>query len=144
MRKWLLILVVALNFKTSVKAQAVNADTAKLKLTKSQLTYYAISRSAEDSTRSIFNFKAAPLYVRATPFAIYTGAGNPRDRISQIIEIGKTFNVIDLGVAVGRNSLRPDTSLFLEGRVTMDVANYGIIANEMTIGAGRVFDKKGS
>lgn len=26
----------------------------------------------------------------------------------------------------------------------MDVANYGIFANEMTIGAGRIFDKQGS
>ena len=78
------------------------------------------------------------------PFSIYTGAGKPADRIAQSVEIGKSFNVIDLGVAVGRNSLRPDSTLFIEGRVTMDVANYGVFANEMTIGAGRVFDARGS
>lgn len=103
-----------------------------------------MSRSSEDSTRSVFNVKAAPWYVRATPLLIYTGAGNPRDRIAQSVEVGKSFNVIDLGVAFGRNSLRPDSTLFLEGRVTMDVANYGVFANEMTIGAGHVFDKAGS
>lgn len=139
-----LVLVAGLFFSENLLAQSAKSDTTKKQPSKGQQTYYAISRSSEDSTRSLFNFKAAPIYFRATPFSIYTGAGNPRDRIAQSIEIGKSFNVIDLGVAFGRNSLRPDTSLFLEGRVTMDVANYGIFANEMTIGAGRVFDKQGS
>jgi len=97
-----------------------------------------------DSAKSVFNFKKAPWYARSMPFAIYTGAGKTSDRVAQAIEIGKTFHVIDLGIAFGRNSLRPDTTLFIEGRVTMDVANYGIFANEMSIGAGRVFDSKGS
>lgn len=119
-------------------------DTTQTAQKRNLQTYYSVSRSSEDSTRSIFNFKAAPIYVRTLPFSIYTGAGSPRDRIAQNIEIGKSFNVLDLGIAFGRNSLRPDTTLFLEGRVTMDVANYGIFANEMTIGAGRVFDKQGS
>ncbi|MBD2751972.1 hypothetical protein [Spirosoma validum] len=128
----------------TLRAQSAKTDTTNKQPDKAQQSYYLISRSSEDSTRSIFNFKAAPIYVRTTPFSVYTGAGNPRDRIAQSIEIGKSFNVIDLGIAFGRNSLRPDTSLFLEGRVTMDVANYGIFSNEMTIGAGRVFDKQGS
>jgi len=97
-----------------------------------------------DTTQSPFNFRLAPWYVRSTPFSIYTGAGKTSDRVAQSIEIGKSFNVIDLGIAFGRNSLRPDTTLFLEGRVTMDVANYGIFSNEMTLGAGRVFDRQGS
>ena len=103
--------------------------------------------TASDSTmnaKDVFNFKEAPWYVRAMPFSIYTGAGKPKDRIAQTIEVGKSFNVIDLGVAFGRSSLRPDTTFLLEGRVTMDVANYGIFANEMTIGAGKLFDKPGS
>jgi len=137
-----MILIPCLIFSTNLMAQSAQTDTTPKQ--KGQQTYYLISRSSEDSTRSIFNFKAAPIYVRTTPFSIYTGAGNPRDRIAQNIEVGKSFDVIDLGIAFGRNSLRPDTSLFLEGRVTMDVANYGIFANEMTIGAGRVFDKQGS
>lgn len=130
---------------TVLLAQSGSAtDTVQTRARRNQLTYYAISRSSEDSTRSVFNFKAAPWYVRASPFSIYTGAGNRSDRIAQWIEVGKSFNVIDLGVAVGRTSLRPDSTLFLEGRVTMDVANYGVFANEMTIGAGRLFDAQGS
>ena len=140
----LLTLLMFLMSGAVLLAQSAKTDTTHKQPDKVVQSYYLISRSSEDSSRSIFNFKAAPIYVRATPFSIYTGAGNPRDRIAQSIEIGKSFNVIDLGVAFGRNSLRSDSTLFLEGRVTMDVANYGIFANEMTIGAGRVFDKQGS
>ena len=119
-------------------------DSLKTRAARNQQTYRSISRSSEDSTRSVFNVKAAPWYVRASPLMIYTGAGVPKDRIAQSIEIGKSFNVLDLGIALGRNSLRPDSTLFLEGRLTMDVANYGVFANEMAIGAGRVFDQSGS
>ncbi|MDB5241794.1 MAG: hypothetical protein JWP57_2419 [Spirosoma sp.] len=120
------------------------ADSTKTRAARNQQTYRSISRSSEDSTRSVFNVKAAPWYVRTTPLLIYTGAGKPRDRIAQSLEIGKSFNVIDLGIALGRNALRLDSSLFVEGRLTMDVANYGVFANEMSIGAGRVFDHSGS
>ena len=143
-RLQILTLIVFLAFSPALLAQSAAKDSTQNQPNKGQQTYHSISRSSEDSSRSIFNFKAAPIYVRTTPFSVYTGAGAPKDRIAQSIEIGKSFNVIDLGVAFGRNSLRPDTSLFLEARVTMDVANYGIFANEMTIGAGRVFDKQGS
>gem|GEM_PF-1196868 len=142
-RLWILLVLMLTSLGIDVLAQAP-ADTVKSRAAQNEMTYRTISRSPEDSTRSVFNFKAAPWYVRAMPFSIYTGAGKPKDRISQSIEIGKTFNVIDLGIAVGRNSLRPDSTLFVEGRVTMDVANYGVFANEMTIGAGRVFDQQGS
>lgn len=140
----LFTLFIFLFFGKLLNAQSTRPDTAISRQDRYDQAYHSITRSTEDSTRSIFNFKAAPLYVRVMPFSIYTGAGSPQDRIAQTIEIGKSFNVIDLGIAFGRNSLRPDTTLFLEGRVTMDVANYGIFANEMTIGAGRVFDKQGS
>ncbi|MFD2573416.1 hypothetical protein ACFSUS_22435 [Spirosoma soli] len=119
-------------------------DSTQTRASRNQQTYRSLSRSSQDTTQSVFNFKAAPWYVRAMPFSIYTGAGKPRDRIAQTIEVGKSFDVIDLGITFGRSSLRPDSTLFLEGRVTMDVANYGIFANEMTIGAGRQFDKQGS
>ena len=95
---------------------------------------------ATDSTKQSFKFKEMPWYVRGMPFSIYTGAGKTNDRVAQYIEIGKSFNVIDLGVAVGRNALRPDTTFFAEGKVTMDVCNFGIFANEMTIGAGKLFN----
>ncbi|MEZ0542409.1 hypothetical protein [Fibrella arboris] len=140
-----LFLLLVLTYWVEVSCQAQSGvDSTSTRTARNQQTYQSISRSSEDSTKSVFNFKAAPWYGRANPLLIYTGLGAVRDRISQSVEIGKSFNVIDLGVAVGRNSLRPDSTMFLEGRVTMDVANYGVFANEMTIGAGRVFDKAGS
>ncbi|GAB3561920.1 hypothetical protein GCM10027578_03460 [Spirosoma luteolum] len=99
---------------------------------------------AADTTRSPFNLKQAPWYARSLPFGIYTGAGKLADRAAQSVEVGKSFNVIDLGVAAGRSTFRPDTTFFLEGRVTMDVGNYGPFASEMTLGAGRLFDSQGS
>lgn len=138
------LLLLFLTTLSSVRAQSLPIDSSQTRAVRNQNTYRVLTRSQEDSTRSVFNVKAAPWYLRALPFCIYTGAGKPNDRIAQYIEIGKTFNVIDLGLAFGRNTLRPDSTLFLEGRVTMDVANYGIFANEMTIGAGRVFDSPGS
>lgn len=110
----------------------------------SQTTTSPSQAPAEDSLKLGLKWKNAPIYVRSMPFAIYTGAGKLSDRVAQNIEIGKSFNIVDLGIAYGRNSLRPDTTSFLEARVTMDVCNMGIFANEMTIGAGKLFDSQGS
>lgn len=106
--------------------------------------FHPCNAQSDSTGNQSYNFKKAPWYFRSTPFAIYTGAGKLNDKITQNFEIGKSFNVIDFGIALGRNSLRPDTTMFLEGKVTMDVGNYGIFANEMTIGAGKVFDSQGS
>ncbi len=110
------------------------------------LQYISFSQNSikDDSLKIGLKWKNAPFYARLSPLAVYTGPGKYVDRLSQNIEIGKSFDIIDLGVSVGRNSFRPDSTLFLEGKVTMDVGNIDIFASEMTIGGGRVFDKKGS
>ena len=86
------------------------------------------------------------IYGRVTPLCIYTGADYLKDKISQNVEIGKSFGIIDLGVAVGRNALRRDTAhngtTFAEAKLTMEIAQYGIFSNEMIVGAGYVFDSK--
>lgn len=98
-----------------------------------------------DSSKIGLTFNTAPWYIRTMPISLYTGTtGKYADRIAQYVEVGKSFRVIDLGLAIGRASLRPDTSFFAEAKVTMDVCNYGIFANEMTIGAGKLFDNNNS
>ncbi len=98
-----------------------------------------------DSSKIGLTFNTAPWYARTMPISMYTGTtGKYADRIAQYVEVGKSFRVIDLGLAIGRASLRPDTTLFAEAKVTMDVCNYGIFANEMTIGAGKLFDNNSS
>lgn len=81
-------------------------------------------------------------YVRSMPYAIYTGAGYQKDRVSQNIEVGKSFGPIDVGVAVGRISLRPDSTMYVQSRFTMDACQYGIFSNEFSVGAGYVFNSK--
>jgi len=86
------------------------------------------------------------IYFRAMPLGIYTGAGYLQDRITQNIEVGKSFGMIDAGIAYGQTALRKDTAgngtNYLEAKITMDVCQYGIFSNEMTIGAGGVIDSK--
>ena len=87
-----LSIILALAFGSEIVAQSVPEETTGKQATAGQIIYRSVSRSAEDSTRSVFNFKAAPLYVRSTPFSIYTGAGNPQGsycaeyRTGQIIQ----------------------------------------------------------
>jgi hypothetical protein len=82
------------------------------------------------------------IYVRGMPLCVYTGAGYLKDKINQNIEFGKSIGICDVGMAVGRTALRRDTAhdatTYYEARVTMEIAQYGIIANEMVIGAGYV------
>ena len=106
---------------------------------------FLFAQQTTDSTKIGLTFNTAPWYVRAMPIAVYTGVtGKYADRIPQYLEIGKSFRVIDLGLAIGRASQRSDSTLFAEAKVTMDVCNYGIFSNEMTIGAGKLFDNNGS
>jgi hypothetical protein len=84
------------------------------------------------------------IYMRASPLCIYTGADYLKDKISQNIELGKSFGIMDVGVALGRNALRRDTAhngtTYMEAKVSMTIAQYGIFSNEMVVGAGYVFN----
>jgi hypothetical protein len=71
---------------------------------------------------------------------MYTNAGKYPDRVSQNIEFGKSFEVLDIGLALGRNSLRPDTTTYLQARLTMDACQSGIFGNEVSIGVGKIFN----
>ncbi|HVD99780.1 MAG TPA: hypothetical protein VNB90_16340 [Cytophagaceae bacterium] len=83
------------------------------------------------------------MYVRTLPLGIYTGAGYPKDRITQNLELGKTFGIVDAGIAYGRTALRSDSAgngtHYLEGKITMNLCQVGIFSNEMTVGAGGIF-----
>jgi hypothetical protein len=79
-------------------------------------------------------------YGRVMPYSLYAGPGKIADRVSQNIELGRSFGVIDLGLSYGRISQRPDSTSFLEAKITMDACQYGIFSNEFTVGAGRVFN----
>lgn len=81
-------------------------------------------------------------YSRITPCSVYAGYGTMNNRINQNVEFGRSIGVIDIGLAVGRLSLKSDTSYFSEFKVTMDACQYGIFSNEFSIGAGYVFNSR--
>jgi hypothetical protein len=97
-----------------------------------------------DTSKTIEPFTKT-MYVRCMPLGIYTGAGYLQNRITQNIEIGKSFGMIDAGIAYGKTAIQ-DTAgngtNYLEAKVTMDVCQYGLFSNEMTIGAGGVINSK--
>lgn len=79
-------------------------------------------------------------YARTMPLSLYTGAGKITDKMSQNIEVGRSFGVIDVGIVGGRINLRTDSNFYTEARVTMDASQYGIFSNEISIGVGAVFN----
>jgi len=81
-------------------------------------------------------------YGRIMPASLYTGAGKITDKISQNIEFGRSFGVIDVGVCGGRMNLRPDTSQYVEAKLTMVVSQYGVFSNEFTVGVGKLFNPR--
>jgi hypothetical protein len=81
-------------------------------------------------------------YGRVMPVSLSTGSGYVQDKLMQNIEVGRSIGVIDIGVAYGRMSQRPDSTSFLEARITMDASNYGKICSEITLGGGVVFKSK--
>jgi hypothetical protein len=105
---------------------------------------YAQTPDKKDSSAIKESFTRT-MYGRFMPLGIYTGAGYPKNRITQNIEIGKSFGMIDAGLVYGKTAIQ-DTAgngtNYLEAKVTMDVCQYGIFSNEMTIGAGGVFNSK--
>jgi len=78
-------------------------------------------------------------YARVMPVSIYAGAGNLKDKISQNIEAGISYGVMDMGLAIGSFTQRRDTTTFVELKMTMDASQYGIFSNEFSVGFGHVF-----
>ena len=70
-----------------------------------------------------------------------------KQRVSQNIEFGKSFGMVDVGLGFGKaNSITNDSipksfkTQFIEAKLTMDACQYGIFSNEITIGAGYMFN----
>lgn len=96
---------------------------------------YTLSSQNKDT-----NLVKSSWYARVMPYNIYTGSGIRPDRISQSIEVGRSYGVMDFGISYGRISLRPDSTQFVEAKVTMNLAQYGRFSNEMVIGCGYIMN----
>lgn len=93
------------------------------------------------SQDSIVKIKSS-WYGRTMPISIYAGAGTLSDKISENIEVGRSFGVIDIGLVFGQINQRADSNKYSEFKVTMDACQYGIFSNEISIGIGKVFKSK--
>jgi hypothetical protein len=71
-----------------------------------------------------------------------------KDRYTPNVEFGKSFGVLDIGLGVGKINTLIDTNNnlgqrpLLEAKLTMDACQYGIFSNEITIGAGYIFNSQ--
>lgn len=104
-------------------------------------TFVANSQIKDTTIFKVVKVKSS-LYFRSMPVGVYSGVGYMNDRITQNIEIGKSYGPIDIGIAFGRINQRRDSSIYLQGRVTMDACQYGIFSNEFAVGGGYVFNSK--
>lgn len=80
-------------------------------------------------------------YTRVMPYAVVTGSGSSIPPTgAQFLEVGKSYGVIDIGLAFGNYSMHVDTTSYVEFKITMDASQYGELSNEFNIGAGRIFN----
>jgi hypothetical protein len=66
-------------------------------------------------------------------------------RITRNIEFGRSIGSVDLGLAVGEfKRMAADSSgvKYTELRVSMDACQFGIFSNEISVGAGYLFNSK--
>jgi hypothetical protein len=88
-------------------------------------------------------------YGRTMFTALTTGSDTKGENLSQRmtrnIEFGRSIGSVDIGLALGEfKHMAADSSgvKYSELRVSMDACQYGIFSNEISVGAGYVFNSK--
>lgn len=105
------------------------------------LSSFSYSQNSKDTIVDTIKIVRSAWYVRGVPFSILTGAGsNQKPSHSRYIEAGWSYEVLDLGLAIGSYSRYIDTTTFAELKITMDASQYGIFSNEFSVGFGRIFN----
>lgn len=93
-------------------------------------------------------FRAMPLSLAST-YDLSSVKERLTDRMTYNLEIGKSIGVIDFGLCYNRinvldsinNKLKSIPKNSIEGKITMDACQFGNFSNEITLGAGYIFDK---
>jgi hypothetical protein len=88
-------------------------------------------------------------YGRSMFVGLSTGSDTKGETLSQRItrnfEVGRSFGSVDVGIALGefKHMLVDSSSVkYTALRVSMDACQYGIFSNEISVGAGYVFNSK--
>jgi hypothetical protein len=112
------------------------------------LLFTFISSAQEVQKDSISEVKSS-WYGRTMFTALTTGNDTNGETISQRItrnvEFGRSIGSVDVGLAVGEfNHIAADSSgvKYTELRVSMDACQFGIFSNEISVGAGYMFNSK--
>ncbi|MEY2922886.1 MAG: hypothetical protein RL108_1512 [Bacteroidota bacterium] len=112
------------------------------------LLFTFISSAQEVQKDSISEVKSS-WYGRTMFTALTTGNDTNGETISQRItrnvEFGRSIGSVDVGLAVGEfNHIAADSSgvKYTELRVSMDACQFGIFSNEISVGAGYLFNSK--
>jgi hypothetical protein len=93
-------------------------------------------------------FRAMPISLAST-YDLSSVKERLTDRTIYNIEVGKSVGVIDFGLCYNRlnvldsinNKLKTFPKHSIEGKITMDACQFGSFSNEITLGAGYIFDK---
>ena len=85
-------------------------------------------------------------YVAFSP-SVFTNAGSFNETFNPTIEVGKKWDVFSLGLDLGKMNVAhqdKDTTIYLELRSNLSVFQQGKFSNNLTIGAGYVFNSNTS
>jgi len=119
-----------------------------MKKIKFLLVFFYIYSNGQIAKDTIVTVKSS-WYGRTMFCALTTGDDTKGEtlsqRITRNIEIGKSFGSVDIGVALGEykhmvaDSARVTYSAL---RLSLDACQFGIFSNEISIGAGYIFNSK--
>jgi hypothetical protein len=118
------------------------------------LPLYCFGQIATDSLKitvvkdSIVEIKSS-WYARSMLLSLTTGSDTKgetlSERVSQNIEIGRSIGSIDLGISLGQfnhSIIDSCKTRYAEFRLNLDACQIGIFSNEISVGAGYVFQSK--
>lgn len=109
------------------------------------LSSTCFSQTVEDSLVTV----KKTWYARTMILSLTTGGDTNGEtltqRMTQNVEFGRSIGVIDVGISLGNfNSMVTDSSStkYAQLRINMNACQFGIFSNELSVGAGYMFDSK--
>jgi len=99
--------------------------------------------SVTESDTSKENKEPRYFYLSVNTNVFVNSKGGFNKRFSPAVEFGRTYGIFDIGLATGLvNTVRDDTSHYLEFRPTINVFSKGRFAEALCLGGGYVFGAK--
>ena len=108
------------------------------------LTSFSLNCYCQDSAREK---EAHYNYITTTLYSYTNAIGNFNEKVFFTVELGRTYGIFDIGLAIGRLNLvssnsGTDSNWFAGIRPTINVFSKGRFSESLTLGAGYVFNAK--